>query len=174
MPVVVQGAATARKALKQLSPDLAKQTQKEISGLLRAVTNRARGFVPNESPMSGWASSKGIWGESARRYDASVIKRGITYSAAPSRANKRGFRSMATIYNKSAAGAIYETAGRKSGMIGNFTPNIGGQLKGKDQKTQGRAMFRAWDEDGGKTQARVVKALETSIQNVINFTRKAK
>lgn len=172
MPVVVKGAVEARKALKQLSPDLAKQSQKEISGLLRSVTNRARGFVPSESPMSGWAKTEGKWAN--RAYDAATIKRGISFSAAPSKANKKGFRSLATIYNKSAAGAIYETAGRKSGIVGNFTPNIGGELKGKDRKTTGRLIFNAWDQDGGKTQARVIKAMEASIQHFHELTRKAK
>ena len=42
------------------------------------------------------------------------MKRGIGYSTTPTKPNKRGFRSLATIFNKSAAGAIYETAGRKN------------------------------------------------------------
>jgi len=49
-----------------------------------------------------------------RVFNSSDIKRGIGYSTAASKPNKRGFRSIATIYNKSAAGAIYETAGRKN------------------------------------------------------------
>ena len=116
MPVDVTGALELRKALKKLAPDMAKESQKEIAGLLRSVTNKAKGYVPSQAPLSGWASSKGIWGDSPRRYDASEIKRGITFSAAPSKPNKRGFRSMAAIFNKSAAGAIYETAGRKNPM----------------------------------------------------------
>jgi hypothetical protein len=112
MPAEVTGALELRKALKKLAPEIAKESQKEISGLLRVITNRAKGFVPSEAPLSGWGISRGVWAN--RTYDAGDIKRGITFSAAPSKANKRGFRSLATIYNKSAAGAIYETAGRKS------------------------------------------------------------
>jgi hypothetical protein len=175
MPVVVQGAVSARKALKQISPDLAKESQKEIAGLLKEVTAKARGFVPSVSPMSGWAKSEGTEGKWATRaFDYTTIKRGISYSTARGRANRKGFRSVATIYNKSAAGAIYETAGRKSGNTGKFTPNLGGSLKGKSPKMTGRAMFRAWDEDGGKTNARVIKAIEKCIQNVYTATRKGK
>jgi hypothetical protein len=36
----------------------------------------------------------------------------LGYSTTPTKPNKRGFRSLATIFNKSASGAIYETAGR--------------------------------------------------------------
>lgn len=112
MPVELDNAIELRKALKEYTPDLAKQTQKEIAGHLRKVVNRARGFVPAQSPLSGWANSVGEW--EYRAFDPDVIRKGINYSATPSKPNRRGFRSLATIFNKSAAGAIYETAGRKN------------------------------------------------------------
>lgn len=166
MPVVVQGAVAARKALKQLNPEMAKQTNKEIGSLLKVITTKARGFVPSESPMSGWAmgTQKGKW--ETRAFDSLTMRRGITYSLAPTRPNNQGFRSVATIYNKSAAGAIYETAGRKSGMTGKFSPRMGGELKGGTPKTTGRLIYRAWDEDNGRIQAKVIKALEGTINKV--------
>ena len=112
MPVELEGAVALRKALKQYSPDLAKETQKEIAGHLRKVVNRARGFVPSKAPLSGWGNDVGEW--SYRAFDSATVKRGIGYSTTPSKPNKRGFRSLASIFNKSAAGAIYETAGRKN------------------------------------------------------------
>ena len=112
MPVELRGAVALRKALKEYTPDLAKETQKEISGHLRKVVNRARGFVPSESPLSGWANPVGDW--EYRAFNAGVISKGLGYSTAPSKPNKRGFRTLAQIFNKSAAGAIYETAGRKN------------------------------------------------------------
>ena len=112
MPVELQGAFALRKALKEYTPDLAKETQKEIAGHLRKVVNRARGFVPSESPLSGWANPVGEW--EYRAFNAGVIQKGLGYSTAPSKPNKRGFRTLAQIFNKSAAGAIYETAGRKN------------------------------------------------------------
>ena len=112
MPVELQNAVALSKALKQYTPDLAKETQKEIAGHLRKVVNRARGFVPAQSPLSGWANPVGEW--EYRAFNAGTMKRGIGYSTTPTKPNKRGFRSLATIFNKSAAGAIYETAGRKS------------------------------------------------------------
>ena len=112
MPVELQNAVALSKALKQYTPDLAKETQKEIAGHLRKVVNRARGFVPAQSPLSGWANPVGEW--EYRAFNAGTMKRGIGYSTTPTKPNKRGFRSLATIFNKSAAGAIYETAGRKN------------------------------------------------------------
>lgn len=110
MPVELQDAVALRKALKQYNPELAKETQKEIASHLRKVVNRARGFVPSDSPLSGWGNQTGIW--EYRGFNATLMKRGLTFSATPSKPNRRGFRSLATIFNKSAAGAIYETAGR--------------------------------------------------------------
>ena len=112
MPVELQGAVELRKALGQYAPELAKETQKEIAGHLRKVVNRARGFVPAESPLSGWANPVGEW--EYRAYNSGIIRKGLGFSTTPIRPNKRGFRSLATIFNKSASGAIYETAGRKN------------------------------------------------------------
>jgi hypothetical protein len=112
MPVELDNAVALNKALKQYAPELAKETQKEIAGHLRKVVNQARGFVPSDSPLSGWGNAVGIW--EYRAFDAGIIKRGLGYSTTPTKPNKRGFRSLATIFNKSAAGAIYETAGRKN------------------------------------------------------------
>jgi hypothetical protein len=77
---------------------------------------------------------------------------------------------LVSIVNKSAAGAIYETAGRKNAG-GNFSPRLNGDLKGRD-KMQGRAIFRAWDEDQGKTQGAVIKAIESSATKFNNRSPK--
>ena len=112
MPTEVSGALELRKALRKIEPALAKETEKEIRNLLKVVAVKARGFVPSQAPLSGWGNAVGVWEN--RVFSTSDIKRGIGYSTAPSKPNKRGFRSIATIFNKSAAGAIYETAGRKN------------------------------------------------------------
>lgn len=211
MPADVTGALELRKALKKLSPELSKESQKEISGLLRSITNKAKGFVPSEAPLSGWGNAVGVWQN--RVYDANDIKRGITFSASPSKPNKRGFRSIATIYNKSAAGAIYETAGRKNPMgqpsqastRGKYSsyvdtsknvnksanPNAGkqfidsmppiykaerkkGQAGRMSRKMNGRLIFKAWGEDNGKVNARVIKAIEKSMNKVLLVTKGSK
>lgn len=212
MPAEVTGALELRRALKKLAPDLAKESQKEISGLLRSITNKARGYVPSEAPLSGWGKAVGVWGTSTRRYDSAEIKRGITFSAAPSKPNNRGFRSLAAIYNKSAAGAIYETAGRKNPMgqpsqastRGKYSsyidtskrvnksanPNAGkqfinamgemykaerqqGQGGRVSRKMNGRLIFRAWGEDQGRVNAKVLKAIEKSVDNVVVAANRA-
>jgi hypothetical protein len=212
MPAEVTGALELRRALKKLAPDLAKESQKEISGLLRSIVNNARGFVPSEAPLSGWGKAVGTWGEGDRRYDSGEIRRGITFSASPSKPSKNGYRSLATIYNKSAAGAIYETAGRKNplgqpsqastrGKYSSYVdtsnkvnksanPNAGkqfidsmgpmykaqrqqGQGGRVSRKMNGRLIFRAWGEDQGKVNARVLKAIEKSVDNVVVAANRA-
>lgn len=183
MPTEVKGALNFRKALKKFEPDLAKATTKEIASFLKPIVRNARGFIPsNDDVPSGWLKREGAQGKWATRYfDQNEVRKGITYKTSPSKANRRGFRALASIYNKSAAGAIYETAGRKtSGQQGNSAnPNAGkefiselnkvGQLVNADtrkragrhsRKSIGRAMFRAYADDQGKANAGVIKAIE--------------
>lgn len=119
MPVELKGADNLRKALRKFEPDLAKKTTKEMAAALKPITNKARGFMPaNASMLSGWTSASSSAETTNYRqfpkYDQTEAKRGVKYSTAPSKPNKRGFVSLARIINSSAGGAIYETAGRKS------------------------------------------------------------
>ena len=119
MPVELKGADNLRKALRKFEPDLAKKTTKEMAAALKPITNKARGFMPaNGSMLSGWTSASSSEETTNYRhfpkYDQTEAKRGVKYSTAPSRPNKRGFVSLARIMNSSAGGAIYETAGRKN------------------------------------------------------------
>jgi len=114
MPASVKGGIELRKALKEFTPDLAKETQKEIATILKPITAKARGFIPSTSPLSGWArSSDTKWG-SDRAWSTGEAKRGIGYKTTPSQPNRSGWRSLARIVNASVAGSIYETAGRKN------------------------------------------------------------
>jgi hypothetical protein len=160
MPTELKGAVALRKSLRAFAPELAKETQKEIANFLKPVVRQARGYMPSNADVpSGWVlgTQKGKWERVS--YDAGIARRGIGYKTTPSKANSRGFRALASILNKSAAGAIYETAGRKSGVQGNFTPKLAGQIKGSGQKMSGRAMFRAYAEDEGKAKGHVIQAI---------------
>jgi len=210
MPTEVKGALALRKALKDFAPDLAKETQKELGNLLKPITNKARGFIPSQAPISGWArSSSTAWG-SDRIWSSGKAKRGIGYKTTPSRPNKQGFRALARVVNASAAGAIYETAGRKNPngreqapmarVVRESQANYGKMIRSgnknqsksnnpqagaqfidamnqygqivdannqtgagrRSRKMKGRAIFRAWKEDGGKSNAAIIKAIENS------------
>ena len=216
MPATLKGGVELRKALKQFAPDLAKETQKEIAGILKPITAKARGFIPSTSPLSGWGKpNAGTWED--RQWSSSEAKRGIGYKTTPSKPNPKGFRSLARIVNASAAGSIYEQAGKNNPQgrsqartrevviptyrldtgVGEHryttstgknygksnNPNAGKQFvdalnqtgrivdafqRGEGQrgrasrKFRGRAIFRAWAEDGGKANAAVLKAIQNS------------
>ena len=214
MPTEIRGAIALRKALKEFTPDLAKETQKEIAQILKPITAKARGFIPSTAPLSGWGkSNNGTWGN--RVWSSGEAKRGIGYKTTPSKVNRSGFRSLASVFNASPSGSIYETAGRlnpqgrpqakmrqvnipssnpdivmhsyETSTGKNFgksnNPNAGqqfvdamnrtspivnaykreqGQAGRASRKMKGRAIFRAWAEDGGKTNAAVIKAIEKS------------
>lgn len=206
MPASVKGGIELRTALKKFTPDLAKETQKELGRLLKPITQKARGFIPSSAPLSGWGKPS-VTGKFPE-WSSSDAKRGIGYKTTPSKPNRQGWRSLARIVNASAAGTIYETAGRvnpngreQAKTRDVFIPSTGERYKTSTDKSygrsnnpeagsifvqainqygdivdartlgskgrpsrkfKGRAIFRAWKEDGGKTQAYVLKAIEAS------------
>ena len=209
MPVEVRGALELRKAIKKFSPELAKETRKELASLLAPIVKTARGFVPSTAPLSGWGKAPTTTGRFPI-WDTRAAKGGIGYKTSPSKPNNQGFRAVARIVNASAAGAIYETAGRANPqgreqaglkrvvypghadfgkMVRSGTKsqgrsanpqagqqfvdaiNANGQIVDannqtgagrRSRKMKGRAIFRAWANDGGKTNAAVLKAIENS------------
>lgn len=185
MPVVIEGVPELKKALKQFAPDLRKQMDDEIRVALKEVTTAAKAKVPEQAPggLYNWqdrgveASSRTSRERAFPKYNARVIRRGLTYSMGRSRRNMSGFASLYSLLNKSASGAIAETAGRASGISGSKrsesnNPYAGsrfiggmnaiGPMKSLDgrQKSTGRIMFAAYVENEGKALNAVFKAID--------------
>jgi hypothetical protein len=168
MPASVKGAVELRKALRKFTPDLAKETSQKIGGALKPITKTAKGYIPDDgSVLSGWLpreNSKGTF----PTYSARLVKAGIGYKSTPSKPNRRGFRSLARVFNKTAAGAIYETMGRKtpsSRFVKNQDSKYGANMKGNG-KMEGRALYRAYEENQGKAREAVLKAIKTSADKL--------
>lgn len=155
MSATVKGGIELRKALKKFTPDLGKETTREIAFILKPIAARAKGYVVAPAPLSGWVKRPNSAGKFPQ-FDAGEVKRGIGYKTTPSKPNRRGFVALAQINNKSAAGAIYETAGRKT-MGGNFVPHLAPLTASPAGK--GRMIFKAWEENQGKAQQAVLKAI---------------
>lgn len=160
MPVSVKGALELRKALRAFAPDLGKELTSQMGAALKPIVKEARSFLPtNEQVLSNWVKT-----DASRKfpqYDAAIARKGVTYKTSPSKRNSRGFRSLASIFNKTAAGAIYETMGRKtptSLFVRNQQTKYAGKLEGSG-KEEGRVIYRAWERDRGKTQDAVIKAI---------------
>jgi hypothetical protein len=168
MPASVKGAVALRKSLRAFAPDLAKETQKEMAGALKPITKTAKGYFPDDGQvLSGWLAREN---SQARfpSYNARLVKAGVGYKTSPSKPNRRGFRSLARVFNKTAAGAIYETMGRKtptSRFVQNQNSKYGSSMKG-DGKMQGRALFRAYEENNGKARDAVLKAIQAAADKL--------
>jgi len=162
MPASVKGAVALRKSLRQFSPDLAKALPKEVAAALKPITKAAKGYLPDDGQvLSGWRPRQMSEGRFPT-YNARIVKAGVGYKTTPSKPNRSGFRSLARVFNKSAAGAIYDTMGRKtpqSRFVQNQQSKYSSQLKG-DDKLQGRALFRAYDENNGKAREAVLAAIK--------------
>ena len=102
--------------VRQFAPDLNKAMNKDIDKLLGQVVERARGFVPAKSPMSGWTPAtqgSGTW--AAKAFDQATIQAGIGKTrAARSRYIRGAYQSGFAITDATAAGVIYESAGTKT------------------------------------------------------------
>jgi len=102
--------------VRQFAPDLNKAMNRDIDQLLGQVVNRARGFVPAKSPMSGWTPAtqgSGLW--AAKAFDQATIQAGIGKTrAARSRYIRGAYQSGFAITDGTAAGVIYESAGTKT------------------------------------------------------------
>lgn len=168
MPASVKGAVALRKSLRKFSPDLAKALPKEIGAALKPITKSARGYLPDDSQvLSGWLDRPNSQGRFPT-YTARIARAGIGYKTTPSKPNRRGFRSLARVFNKTAAGAIYETMGRKtpqSRFVQNQMDKYNAPMKGRD-KMQGRALFKAYEENNGKARDAVLKAINSAANKL--------
>lgn len=164
MPATVKGAVALRKALREFTPDLAKETQKEIKTALVPITRSAKGYVPDRGQiLSGWLPRQMSEG-TFPTFSPEAVKAKIGYKTTPSKANSRGFRSLARVFNNSRAGAIYERMGKlspNSPFVINQNNKFKAEMKGKRQM-QGRLLYRAYDENNGKARSAVLKAIQAS------------
>jgi hypothetical protein len=183
MQIKVEGVKETRKAIRAFAPDLNKQLDKELRLALSPIAKKARGFVPSDSPMSGWAPRSFNEG-SFPTFNSRGIRSGIGFSTKPGKPTKSGFVSNAKIFNRSFAGAIYETAGRanpqgqpwvgtKAGGASkkvsrsinprageqfiNNLPELTSSLKGR-----GRLIYKAWALDQGKAYGAALKAIDSA------------
>jgi len=194
MPVDVKGVKETIKALRKFDPELLKEMNSEIKSVMVPLRDKARGYAPSPVPgnLYGWnentVGKKITAKNSAFRtfntegrlrlfplYDYQTVVKGIYYSQAPSKRNRNGWRALYFVANRSAAGAIYETAGRKNpggdpnsksnnpGAGANFISRMG-PLYGDTQAERGRMIFRAWKEDQGKAQDAVINAITKTIE----------
>ena len=198
MPVEIKGLVETRRLLAKYAPEAKKEMDAKARNHLKFMVAAARGYAPLsiDHDLHNWQT-----GQSARKvnsytsafatrsfplFQASEVKMGIGYTTRVNKINQRGFASQYRIENKSAAGAIYETAGRvnprglpwegPSASPGNRkvshsrNRNAGEwfirTLDANDQqrqikgKKEGRLIFRAVEDDNGRFRKDVIQSVQ--------------
>jgi len=125
--ILMQGITENIIALERFAPDLKRQLNKEIRGILAPIVLEAKSYLPSNDEIhpSGWQKGgfkrfNGIGPLSQDQtrgfiaYDAERAKSGIKQTAATSKKNNTGFRNTYGVIQRDPAGAIFETAGRGS------------------------------------------------------------
>ena len=193
MPVVVTGLKEAQKAMRSLQPDLEKNLKIEIKAFLLPVVKKAKGYVPSDvAGLSHWKAFGGHFPQ----YNPAGIKRGIKSQQFPTRHKGSGFLSLVRIVNLSGAGSIFEKAGRINPSGQPWNPNSAshevshsrnpqagkhfiesiqsaGSLRGKGAR-EGRLIYRAYDEDQGKSLGHVLTALNKTAAQTKKYVAAAK
>lgn len=175
--IVLSGVKETLDALKDFDKDAVKRFNKVINTELAGAERSAKGAIQDQPPMSGWRKADAAKGRTRGGagwpgWDASAIRSGITKTKAQGKVRGDYTTSAGALLNKSAAGAIFEVAGRKT------KPGTG--YKSGEQflrtlnnrfKEASRVVWRVVDRDANKIQANVNNALndaKTELQRHLN------
>lgn len=174
--IILSGIKETLDALKEFDKDAVKRFNKVINTELAGAERDAKaliagvaGYNDDDTPMSGWRKADAAKPRKTVRggagwpgWDAGEIKSKITKTKAQGKVRKGDYTTSAgALLNKSAAGAIFEIAGRKT------KPGSGGGSGSQFLRTLGnrfgkasRVVWRVVDKDKDKIQANVNRALE--------------
>lgn len=187
--IILSGIKETLDALKEFDKSAVRRFNKVINTELANAERDAHGIVrgisnsKSDTPMSGWRpynaakprrSSRGGTGWPA--WSTGEVIAGVRKTKAQGKVRKDYTTSAGALINKSAAGAIFEIAGRISGK------NATGRRQG-DQfmrtlsarfKPASRLVWRVVDKDRAKIEANVNRALEEAkaeLQKHLNRER---
>lgn len=159
--LVLTGVKETLKSLESFDKQAVKEFTKVINSELKIAKKDAQGFVAGDPPLSGWNTqppkkprSRGGAGWPA--WDQSVIRQGISTSKAEGKVRKDYTTSAGALRNKSAAGVIFELAGRTN-RSGNFISNL--------EKKETQASRLVW-KSVDKNKDRIVKNVFNAFQDV--------
>lgn len=172
--IVLTGIKETVDALKEFDKSAVRRFNKvintELANAERDAHSIARGISngKTDTPMSGWRtydaanpqrSSRGGAGWPA--WNTGTVVAGIRKTKAQGKVRRDYTTSAGALINKSAAGAIFEIAGRISG--GTMARSSGGQFMrtlSARFKPASRLIWRVVDKDRAKIEANVKKALD--------------
>lgn len=168
MQVTTTGFDETMRVLKQLDPELRKQTLKEIRRPLNAAIGQMRGMYA-QPPMSGWrtvAAANGRTRGGAGWPAWTGMERGLKAQVGKSRRQvKRQEWDIASIVQRNAAGEIYEFANNVRSanwpQAYQFVSNL--QRYGKP----GRAVWRTLEKQQPEIERSIIAAVRAA-EDVVN------
>ena len=166
--IVLYGIKETLDALKEFDKDAVKRFNKVINTELAGAERDAKNIIQDRPPMSGWRKADATNPRKTTRggagwpgWDAGEIRSKITKTKAQGRVRGNYTTSAGALLNKSAAGAIFETAGKKTkagfggGSGSQFLRTLGNRF-GKAS----RVVWRVVDKDRARIEENVARALE--------------
>jgi hypothetical protein len=178
--IVLRGIKETLDALKDFDKDAVKRFNKVINDELKGAERDARNIIGEEPPMSGWrkadaARGKTRGGAGWPGWNAGEIRSKITKTKAQGKVRGDYTTSAGALLNKSAAGSIFEVAGRKTNATAGRTSSAQflrtlGNRFGKAS----RVVWRVVDKDRSRIEANVARALEDAkaeLQKHLNKER---
>jgi hypothetical protein len=171
--IVLTGVKETLKALESFDKQAVKEFTKVINSELKIAKQDAQGFVSGEPPLSGWNTVPAVkprtrGGAGWPAWDQSIIKAGITSTKAEGKVRKDYTTSAGALKNRSAAGVIYELAGRTN-KTGRFIKNLEGAVGGAS-----RLIWKSVDKNKDRIEKNVSDALEkakSTLQKNLNMRR---
>lgn len=162
--IILTGLKDTKKALKQYAPEVLKEMNSEIKAVGKSVATLAKARIPEAPPMRGWrnvpaAAPRARSGAGWPAYSPSEMKKGIKFKTGGARRKKGSTTSDAySLINQSAAGMIFELAGRTSNGNGSGVAFINDLNK---VRKASRAIYSALDERG---KAEVAQAISDAVE----------
>jgi hypothetical protein len=178
---VLTGVKETLAALKQFDEDAVKGFNKVISSELRGARDQARsnvdkiGSSQSDTPMRGWRkvepknpSKTSRGGKGWPAWDTGAIKTGIVSTRAQGKVRADYTTNAGALLNKSAAGAIFEVAGRLGGS-NQFEQNLNWFGKAS------RLIWSVVDKNRGEIEKKISDALDdakASLQRHLDTNKK--
>ena len=162
--IVLVGIEETLEGLKKFDKDAVKRFNKVLNDVLTDAERAARGFVKADPPMRGWKTTDPLKPKKTTRggagwpaYNQGVIQQGIRKTKAQGKVRSDYTTSAGALINNSAAGAIIEVAGRKTGGTGTgiqFIRNLTDEIKNPS-----RLIWQAVDAKKKPAEIKVLAAL---------------
>jgi hypothetical protein len=181
--IVLTGVKETLASLKEFDKSAVSRFNKVINTELAGAERDARNIITDQPPMSGWRKADATKGRTRGGqgwpgWNAGEIRSKITKTKVQGKVRKDYTTSAGALLNKSAAGAIFEIAGRRaSGTKKMFEQSSSGQFLRTIEnrfKKASRVVWRVVDSDRARIEQNVKRALDDAkaeLQRYLNRER---